>query len=76
MTYTLQIRPNGNSNSILLPKEMMVKLGVGPDDKLFATETPDGMLITKYDIEFERDMKIAEDIMRENYDVLRMLAKS
>ena len=76
MTYTLQIRPNGNSNSVLLPKELMSKLGVGPDDKLFVSETPDGMLMTKYDPIFEAQMKVAEDVMRENYDVLRMLSKS
>jgi putative addiction module antidote len=76
MTYTLQIRPNGNSNSVLLPKEMMNRLGLNPGDKIFATETPDGMLLTKHDVEFERQMKIAEEVMEENYDVLRLLSQS
>lgn len=76
MSYTIQIRPNGNSSCIPLNKEMMARWGIGPDDKVFVTETPDGMLFTKHDVEFERQMKIAEDVMKENHDVLRMLAQS
>ncbi len=71
----LKITTVGNSVGVVLPKEMLAKLRVSKGDTLFVSETADGFKITPYDEEFERQMAMAEKIMREERDVLRKLAE-
>ena len=61
---------------VLLPKELLRKLELGPGDILHVSETENGIALTAYDPETEAQMEIAEDIMRENEALLRKLAKS
>ena len=72
----LKIIPIGNSVGVLLPKELLRKLELGPGDILHVSETENGIALTAYDPEIEAQMEIAEDIMRENETLLRKLAKS
>ncbi|MGH9890650.1 MAG: AbrB/MazE/SpoVT family DNA-binding domain-containing protein [bacterium] len=44
-------------------------------DVLYVVDTPDGIELTPYRPEFAQQMDRAEDIMRENRDVLRKLAQ-
>jgi hypothetical protein len=53
----------------------LAKLKVAKGDFVFLTESPDGFRITPYDPTFERQMKLANKIMRERRDVFRELAK-
>ena len=75
MNAKLKIRKFGNSAGVLLPKEVLAKLRVGEGDTLYATESPDGIRLTAADPEFEAKMALAEQIMREDRDILRVLAK-
>ena len=51
-------------------------LKVEKGDHLFLTDAPDGgFRLTPYDPEFERQMEAAETIMREDREILRVLAK-
>jgi putative addiction module antidote len=65
----------GNSVGVVLPKEMLVKLGLQKGDTLHAVETPDGFRLTVADDEFGSQMDVARRIMKERYAVLRELAK-
>ena len=65
----------GNSVGIVLPKEILTQLRISKGDTLNVTETPNGIVLTPYDAEFERQMNLAETIMREDRDVLRKLAQ-
>lgn len=65
----------GNSTGIVLSKEILAKLRVQKGDKLFASETPNGIELSSYNPEFAAQMDAAEDIMRKDKDVLRKLAK-
>jgi putative addiction module antidote len=65
----------GNSVGVVLPKELLVKLGLQKGDTLHAVETPDGVRLTVADNEFESQMTEARRIMKERYAVLRELAK-
>ena len=65
----------GNSVGVVLPKELLVKLGLQKGDKLFAVETEDGIRLTTSDAEFEAQMTVARRIMKERRGVLRELAK-
>ncbi len=73
---SLKITTIGSSAGLILPKEAMARLKVQKGDTLYLTEAPDGgYRITPYDPDFERQMSLAEDIMHEDRDVLRTLAK-
>jgi putative addiction module antidote len=73
---SLKITTIGSSAGLILSKEAMARLKVQKGDTLYLTEAPDGgYRLTPYDPDFERQMSLAEDIMREDRDVLRTLAK-
>ena len=75
MSNTLKITTVGNSAGIVLPKEILERLRVGKGDTLYAVETPNGIELTPYDQEFAETMAAAEQVMREDRDVLRKLAE-
>jgi putative addiction module antidote len=70
-----KLRKVGNSIGVLLPQEALAALHVDSGDTLFLTEAPDGYRVTAYDPAFERQMKIAEDVMKRDRNMLRELAK-
>ena len=72
---SLKLSRIGNSVGVILPKEVLAKLRVQEGDMLYLTEAPDGYRVTPHDPEFERQMKVAEQVMRKNRGVLRQLAK-
>jgi len=74
-TSTVKITTVGNSVGIVLPKELLERLRVSKGDKLHVTETPNGVELTPYDAEFAKQMEVAEQVMREDRDVLRKLAE-
>jgi len=63
------------SVGIALPKEMLERLHVNEGDTVFALETPDGYLLTASDLEVERQLAIAREVMAEYRETLRVLAK-
>ncbi|NOW49049.1 putative addiction module antidote [Novosphingobium sp. SG751A] len=75
MNANLKITKIGNSAGVVLPKELLAKLRAGVGDTLYVSETPDGIRITAADPSFEAKMALAEQIMREDRDILRVLAK-
>lgn len=75
MAKTLKIISIGNSAGIILPKELLEKLRVDKGGSVTVTESSNGLNISSYDSDFEEAMNIAEDIMREDRDVLRKLAQ-
>ncbi len=72
---TVKVTKIGNSVGIVLPKEILERLRVSQGDQLHICETPDGVSLTPYDSEFEQQMEVAEQVMREDRDVLRKLAE-
>jgi putative addiction module antidote len=65
----------GASAGIILTKEVMARLNVKKGDSLYLTEAPGGYRLTPYDPDFERQMKLAEEIMHDDREVLRALSK-
>jgi len=72
---TLKLMSVGNSVGVILPKEMLTRLGLAKGDTLYVVETPDGVRLTPTDPEFEADMEEARRIMKKRRAVLRELAK-
>lgn len=75
MNTTLTLTKIGNSEGVILPKEIRDRLRIKPGDKLYITETPDGFAVRSFDPEFAHAMDLAEDIMRRNRNALRKLAE-
>ena len=66
----------GASAGFILTKEAMARLKVKKGDTVYLTEAPDGgYRLTPYNPDFQRQMALAEQIMRDDRDVLRALAK-
>lgn len=76
MTKPVKLIAVGNSTGVVFPKDILTRLRVDRGDMLYISETADGgVRLTPFDPEFERQMKLAEDVMREDRDILRVLAK-
>ncbi len=74
----MKIEPKriGNSTGFIIPRELVIKLGIEQGKSFFLTETADGGLrISPYDPSFEEAMKVADDLMDEYRDTLHTLAK-
>lgn len=72
----LKITSIGNSAGVILPRELLARLRVEKGDSLYVSELPDGVKLAAYDPDFAAQMAVAEDIMREDRDLLRRLADS
>lgn len=75
MNMQLKVTKIGNSAGIVLPKELLARLRVGAGDSVFVSETPDGVRITASNPDFAAKMALAETIMREDRNILRVLAQ-
>ena len=75
MTNKLKVVTIGNSVGVILSKEILDKLRVQKGDSVFAIETSKGIELTPYNPELAEQMKLAEQVMREDRDALRKLAE-
>jgi len=71
----LKITTVGNSTGVILPKEVLTRLKMQKGDTLYLVETPDGYQLTPYDETFARQVRAAEEVLRDHRDVLHELAK-
>ena len=75
MTREVTLRQAGGSVSATLPKDMADRLHLEAGDRLLAVETDRGILLTPYDPETERALKLAVRIAKRHRNALRELAK-
>ncbi|MEQ1549175.1 MAG: AbrB/MazE/SpoVT family DNA-binding domain-containing protein [Chakrabartia sp.] len=75
MNMQLKVSKIGNSAGIVLPKELLSRLRVQLGDTLFVTETTDGVRLTASNPDFATKMALAEKIMRDDRDILHVLAQ-
>ena len=73
--HTLKLTQIGNSVGAIFPKELLARLRLEKGDEFYVTDTPEGLRITPHNPEFEAQMRVARDIMKERRAVLRELAK-
>lgn len=75
MTRELKLRRAGGSVSATLPKEMTARLRLDAGDRVLAIETDSGILLTPFDPESERALKVAAAAAKKYRAALRQLAK-
>lgn len=72
----IEIKKIGNSDGLILPRELMQRLDLKRGQQLHVSELPGGGLqLLPYDPDFEKTVRIAEEIMDEYRDTLAVLAK-
>ena len=70
------IKRIGNSEGLILPRELMRRLDLKHGQQLHITELPGGgFQALPYDPDFERTMELAEETMDTYRDTLATLAK-
>ena len=65
----------GNSVGVILPRDVLAKLGLEAGDQLSISDAPGGVPLSRYAPEFELQMAIARDVMKRRRNALRELAK-
>ena len=72
----IEIKKIGNSDGVILPRELMQRLDLKRGQFLHVVELASGgFQALPYDPDFEETMKIADEIMDEYKDTLAALAK-
>ena len=72
----IEIKKIGNSDGLILPRELMQRLDLKRGQMLHVTELAGGGLqLLPYDPDFETTMEIADEVMDEYRDTLAVLAK-
>ena len=73
--HALKLTQIGNSVGVILPRELLAKLGMAKGDTIYAVEQPDGVRLTVADPDFAAQMDVARKVMKDRRAVLRELAK-
>ena len=73
--HTLKLTQIGNSVGVIFPKELLARMRLEKGDEFYVTDTPEGLRITTHNPEFEEQMRIGREIMKERRAVLHELAK-
>ncbi len=72
----IEIKRIGNSDGLILPRELMQRLDLKRGQELHVTELAGGGLqLLPYDPDFEKTVEIADEVMDEYRDTLAVLAK-
>ena len=72
----LEIKKIGNSTGLILPKELLSRLGLQQGDEVTISEGPDRTLtVTPYSDDDDETMRIARKIISEYKNTLKALAK-
>lgn len=71
----LKLTSVGTSTGAVFPKEMLNDMKVEKGDRVFATKTPDGYLLTPYDPEVEEEIRLGREIMKKYRETFRALAQ-
>jgi putative addiction module antidote len=75
MTKEVTLRQAGGSVSATLPKDMADRLRLEAGDRVLAVETDRGILLTPYDPDTERALRVAAKAAKKYRNALRELAK-
>lgn len=75
MTKQVTLRQAGGSVSATLPKDMADRLRLEPGDSVLAVETDNGILLTPFDPDAERALRLASKAAKRYRNALRELAK-
>jgi putative addiction module antidote len=73
--HHVKVTQIGNSLGVVLPKEIVERLGIQRGQQLSLSESANGIELSPFDPRFAEEMRLAEEIMDRYRDTLRELAK-
>ncbi|MEY3885597.1 MAG: hypothetical protein RIS87_1372 [Pseudomonadota bacterium] len=73
--HTLKLTQIGNSVGLILPKEVLARLKLEKGDTVFLTDAPGAATITPHNPNFQEQLDIGREFMREYRDTFNELAK-
>ena len=73
--HKLTVRKIGNSYGVILPKETLEELHASEGDVLVLAHAKDGLVLRRYDEQFEKGMAAFDRTRRKFRNALRELAK-
>jgi putative addiction module antidote len=73
--HALKLTQIGNSVGVILPREMLARLGMTKGDTIYAIDQPDGVRLTIANPDFATQMEVARKVMKDRRAALRELAK-
>jgi putative addiction module antidote len=65
----------GNSVGVILPKDVVARMRVALGEDIYISEGPRGVTLSPSDADFIDAMNAADEIMREDRDILAVLAR-
>lgn len=71
----LELKKIGNSTGLILPKELLARLGLEQGDAVIVSETPNGFSVGKAAPDLEKGIEIARKAMQTYRAALSELAK-
>lgn len=75
MNMPLKLVKIGNSTGVVLPKDVLARLGLAQGDALSVSDTESGIELRPFQADFEAQMSAARDVMNRRKRALRELAK-
>lgn len=75
LTVTLKVIAFGTSTGVVLPQEMLARLGVEEGSTLYAIETEDGYVITPHDPGIGDEVAAGREFLKEYRDSFKALAE-
>jgi len=73
--HTLKLSQIGNSVGVILPKEVLARLKLEKGDRIFITETAEGIALTPYNPALDEQLTAGREFMRDYRDTFHQLAK-
>lgn len=72
----LEIKKIGNSTGVILPKELLTRLGLSQGDVVYVTELPErSVKLSPYNPHHDQVMEIGRELFREYRETFKALAK-
>ena len=75
MNMPLRLVKIGNSTGVVLPKDVLARLGLAQGDSLSVSDTESGIELRPFQADFEAQMAAAREVMVRRKRALRELAK-
>lgn len=72
---TVTLRQHGNEVGLMLPDELRHRLGYEAGEELTVVEVSDGLKLVRHDAELGLQIRLAHEVLLEQAETLRELAK-
>ena len=73
--HAFKLAQTGGAAGLILPLELLARLGVAKGDTIYAVDRPGGVRLTVADADFAAQMDVARRVMKDRWSALRELAK-